>query len=270
MNFICFNGNFKENKPLFTPQNRSFRYGDGVFETMKVYHGKILFQEFHFERLLLSLHILQIENHLEASQLSSLISELCKKNNCLSLSRIRLAVYRNEKNNAEFVIEAFSISDQSVQWNENGFTIDIYPYARKSMDAFANLKTANFLPYVMAERFAKEKNLEDSIVLNGSNHLSDTSKANVFLIKNEEIFTPALHQGCINGVMRRFLLQELKRLKFAVHQKELAEKELAEADEVFLTNSIFDMRWVRRFRKKEYGCKSSFDIYKKLIAPLYA
>src|SRR5579875_3195397 len=235
MNFICFNGNFIENQPLFTPQNRSFRYGDGVFETMKVYQGKILLEEFHFERLFLSLQLLQIENSLEASQLSSLVLELCQKNNCLSLSRIRLAAYRNENNSAEFVIEAFPIPDEFIQLNESGFAIDIYPYARKSMDAFSNVKTANFLPYVMAERFAKEKNLDDSIVLNGNNHLADTSKANIFLIKDGEIFTPALHQGCINGVMRRFLLEELKRLKFAVHQKELSEQELVEADEVFLT-----------------------------------
>jgi branched-chain amino acid aminotransferase len=270
MEFVCFNGNFLPAKePLFTVQNRSFRYGDGLFETIKVYQSKILLEQFHYDRLILGLKVLQIENTLNASQLTQWIAELCKKNNCVELARIRLAVYRSQENKTEFVIEAFPLSKEINQWNENGLAIDLYPHARKNPDAFSNLKTANFLPYILAEIFARERVIDDAIVLNAFNFIADSSKANVFLIKKKQIFTPALHQGCISGVMRRFLLDELKKNNYRIHQEEISEEQLLEADEIFLTNSIFDIRWVQKFREKTYLSEQTFAIYQKIIAPLY-
>lgn len=270
MNFVCFNGNFLSvDEPFFTAQNRSFRYGDGVFETIKVFKSKILFEQFHIDRLFLSLKLLQIKNTINAAELYKLILELCKRNDCVDSARVRLAVYRNDKAASEYVIEAFSLSDEVNQWNEKGLIIDLYPYARKNADAFANLKTANFLPYVLAEFFAREKGVDDAIVLNSFNHLADSSKANVFIIRNKEVFTPALHQGCVSGVMRRHFLDELRKNSYRVHQQEITEEQLMNADEVFLTNSIYDMRWVEKFRDTIYSCDESFSIYQKIIKPLY-
>lgn len=271
MNSICFNGKFlSPDEPLFTSQNRGFRYGDGVFETIKVYKSRILFEQFHSDRLFLGLKMLQIQHDLSSSNLSSQILELCRKNHCIESARVRLAVYRNDESKAEFVIEAFPLPNEINQWNGNGLTIDLYPYARKNPDAFSNLKTANFLPYVLAGLFAKEKRIDDAVVLNAFNNIADSSKANVFLIRKNEIFTPAMHQGCVSGVMRRFLLDELKRNGYRTHQQEITEQQLFDADEVFLTNSIYDMRYVERFRDKIYSHKQSFSIYQRIISPLYS
>lgn len=271
MNLVCCNGIFlPENEKLFTAQNRSFRYGDGIFETIKIYKEKILFEDFHFERFFLSLKMLQIENSLTAQLLSSMIIELAQKNNCSKLGRVRLAAYRSADNNASYVIEATSLSGAVNGWNEKGMIIGIYPYARKNADAFSNLKTANFLPYVLGELYAKQNELDDAIVLNADNHIADTSKANIFLIKENEIHTPALHQGCINGVMRRYLIDELKKAGYRVRQKEISEYHLFEADEVFLTNSIFDIQWVKAYKDKKYSCMLTFSIYQKLVSPMYA
>jgi len=270
MNFVCFNGNFlPADEPLFTAQNRNFRYGDGLFETIKIFESKILFEQFHYDRLLFGLKMLQIKNTFNALDLSQWILELCNKNYCNDSARVRLAVYRNDQNFSEFVIETFPLSGEVNRWNEKGLTIDLYPYARKNADAFSNLKTANFLPYVLAELFARERGLDDAIVLNAFNNLADSSKANIFLIKKKEVFTPAMHQGCVNGIMRRFLLEELKRNNYSIHQQEISEQQLLDADEVFLTNSIFDMRWIEKFRDKNYFSEQSFSIYQKIIRPLY-
>lgn len=270
MSFVCFNGNFfGEKEKLFGAQNRGFRYGDGVFETMKIYKGKILFEGFHFERLFLSLTILQIDTDLNTEVLTENILQLCRKNNCSGLARVRLAIYRNDNNKSGHVIEAISLSQEANQWNDGGLTIGIYPYFRKTPDAFSILKTANFLPYVMAERYAKENGWDDAIVLNTNNYLADTSKANIFLVKKNEIYTPALHQGCINGVMRRFLIDELKRKGYLIHQEEISENDLLEAEEVFLTNSILDIRWIKTYKDKNYSCTQTFSIYQQLIASMY-
>jgi branched-chain amino acid aminotransferase len=270
MEFVCFNGKFlPKGEPLLTAQNRSFRYGDGLFETIKIYQSRILLEQLHYDRLILGLKMLQIEDVLIVSELSHLILELSRKNNCMELARVRLAVYRNPENKSEFIIEASPLSKEINQWKENGMTIDLYPYARKSPDAFSNLKTANFLPYVLAEMFAKEKGIDDAIVLNAFNQIADSSKANLFLIKKNEIFTPALHQGCVGGVMRRFLLDELKKNGYRIRQDEISEEDLLNADEVFLTNSIYDIRGVQKFREKTYSYEQTFAIYQKIISPLY-
>jgi len=256
-------------EPVFKVENRSFRYGDGLFETMKVFKGKIILEQFHYERLFTGLKMLQIKNVLVTLTVSQLILELCRKNNCVDLARVRLAVFRNILNEAEFVIEAFPLNHQVNQWNEKGLTVELYPYARKSEDAFSNLKTASFLPYVLAELYAKERGIDDAIVLNASNHLADTSKANIFLVINSEIFTPSLDQGCVAGVMRRFLIEQLKKNNYRVRQDEISHEQLFAASEVFLTNSIYDIRWVEKFRQKTYSSKQVFSFYQEINSVLY-
>src|SRR5215208_3477682 len=154
MDLVCLNGKFlPSDEPLFTVQNRSFKWGDGVFETIKVSKGKIQMYQFHFDRLFLSLRLLQMELNETADQknLTANILELCNRNKCGVLARVRLAVYRDQENKAGYVVEAVPLSEEVNHWNERGLKIDLYPYARKNPDAFSNLKTANFLPYVLAD-----------------------------------------------------------------------------------------------------------------------
>lgn len=270
MNFICLDNDFlPADGPVFTAQNRGFRYGDGIFETIKIVDGKILLEQFHFDRLSFGLQLLQISSlNLNTSDISNRILILCEKNNCLASARVRLAVYRNEDNTASYVIEAVPLPAPN-QLNEKGWAIDLYPYARKSMDAFSNLKTANYLPYVLADKYAKEKALDECIVLNSENNLCDASKANIFLVIKGEVYTPALHQGCVNGVMRRFIIEELKEKGIRVHQKEINENLLTIADEVFLTNCINDMRWVRSFRNYVYQCDFIKTFYQQIRSAIY-
>ncbi len=270
MDFVCVNGRLVSgNQPVLTAQNRGFKYGDGVFETMKIYKGQIRLAALHFERLFLSLKLLQIHPAFDQEQLGTYIRELCERNGCSQLGRVRLAVYRTDQNAAGFIIEALPLTEETNSWNNKGYVIDLHPYVRKAQDAFANLKSANFLPYVLADLHAKEKGFDDCVVLNGANRICDTSKANIFLIKNREVFTPALHQGCVNGVMRRFLIDEIKKMGYRVHQEELSETDLLEAEEVFLTNAVYGLRWVSTFKKQTYAHNLSAAIYEQVIAALY-
>lgn len=265
MNFVCFNGAFfSEETPLFSTQNRGFKYGDGLFETMKLQDGTLLLSNYHFDRLWQGLRILQIEipEFFTKENLRQQIGLLCQMNNCLNAARVRLAVFRSNTNRAEYVIEATPLPGTAGQLNETGWKIDLYPYARKSMDALANLKSANYLIYVLADKFARDNGLNDAVVLNTKNGLCDTSKMNIFLLKQYKIFTPSLAQGCVNGVMRRHFIFNLKKLGYTVHQVALKELDLLQADEVFLTNAIQGMRWVQQFRNKIYNNKNCLEIYK--------
>jgi len=271
MKFVCFDGKMVTQQALFTPQNRSFRYGDGIFETIKVFRSEILLADYHFDRLFTGLSLLKIEapDYLNRHKLKQNILELCEINNCKNSARVRIAVYREEENNAGFVMEANLLDEKINLLNEEGWIIDIYPHARKSCDAFANLKSANYLPYVLAGIYARENNLDECLVLNSENKICDASKANIFIVLNNEVHTPALHQGCVNGVKRRFIIEELKKAGIVIHQGIISEELLMQANEVFLTNAINDIRWVKSFRDKNYNNSFTKAFYKKVFPPVF-
>ncbi|WP_121354238.1 aminotransferase class IV [Flavisolibacter nicotianae] len=269
---VCLNGDFfPAEAPLLPVHNRSYKWGDGVFETMKVFRGKLLLENLHFERLLTSLRILQIGTNvaLHRDTMVAQVLELCRQNDCSHHARVRLAVYRTEENAAGYSIEALPLDDHVSEWSEEGLNLVLFPYARKSMDAFANLKSANFLPYVMAQRHATERGADDALVINAQNHLCDSSKANLFLIKDEIIYTPALHQGCVNGVMRRVVIDEAKKMGFRLHQDEVTEEQVIAAGEVFLTNAIQIIRWVARYKDSEYGFAQTRQLFTAVKATIF-
>lgn len=269
---VCFNGEFYEaDAPLLTAQNRSFKWGDGVFETAKVFNGRLLLEDFHFERLFISLQLLQIDcagDFTKENLLQNILS-LCAKNNCLPCARVRLAVYRTEDNSPGYLVEAIPLDEKVNQWQEHGQTICLYPHARKSMDAFANLKSAAYLPYILAQKFAAEKRVDDALILNAAGALCDSSRANIFLIKKNIIYTPALHQGCISGVMRRAVMEEVKRMGYRLHHDEVTEDQLLAAHEVFLTNAIQIIRWVKNYKTATYACQKTRQIFDAVSATIF-
>lgn len=256
---------FSKDEPVFPVTNRSFKYGDGVFETLKLQKGGLHLAPYHFDRLFASLELLQIPFRFSAAELTERIEALCTANGCSDRARVRLAVYRSEAGEGEYCIETGELPEEKVLWNERGWTVDIYPYARKGQDVFANLKTANYLPYVMAGRYAEEKGLDEALVLNSHGLLCDGSKTNLFLIMENSVLTPALRQGCVNGVMRRHVIEEAKKKGYSVRQAEVTLEDLEGASEVFLTNALQDIKWVQRFRGKEYGSEQTRRLYNLLF-----
>jgi branched-chain amino acid aminotransferase len=266
MNSILFNGKMVDSsEPVLLAANRGYRYGDGLFETMKLQNSTVLHSGFHFERLFAGLSLLKFEvsKFFISEKLLTEITQLCKKNKCEKLARIRLSVFRgngglyDEDKALQYIIECWPLAETVNQLNENGLVIDIYPDAQKSCDIFSNLKSASFLPYNMAAQYAKANKLNDCLVLNTKGHIADSTIANVFLIYGNKIITPPLADGCINGVMRRYLIQELSKSSYEIVQQSITVQQLENADEVFLTNAIRGMQWVRQFRNK---CYTNFKV----------
>jgi branched-chain amino acid aminotransferase len=104
----------------------------------------------------------------------------------------------------------------------------------------------------MAAMFAHEQKLDESIVLNAKGFIADGSKTNLFLIKDNKIYTPALIEGPVNGVMRRHLVNELKKENYSIIEKEIKIEDLLDADEVFFTNALRGIQWAEKFRDKTY------------------
>jgi branched-chain amino acid aminotransferase len=278
MKSICFNGKIiSDDQPVFLASNRGYRYGDGLFETMKITGGKIQLANYHFERLLSGLSLLEFEQPalFTKEKITSEILRLCEKNECTKLARVRLSVFRgngglyDDNKIMEYLVECWPLNESVNKLNENGLIIDIYRDAEKSCDKFSNLKSANFLPYSMAALFAKQNKLNDCLVMNSSGSITDSTIANLFIIKNGIVITPGLEDGCVNGVMRRHLLTELPVAGYGVQESSVSVSDVLMADEVFLTNAINSIRWVRQFSNKIYANQKTMEIYERFIKTIH-
>ena len=274
MNSICFDGKIVPAAiPVLVADNKAYRYGDGLFETMKMINGNIVLGSSHFERFFSGMRMLgfRIPPLLTPQKLEQDILKLCEKNKCTALARIRLSASRGDggindgNEQLHFLIEAWQLEGSINQLNENGFIVDVYPVARKSCDRFSNLKSANYLPYLMAARYAKENKYNDALVLNMHDRIADASIANIFFIKDQTLYTPGLDEGCVNGVMRRWLLE-----KYGAVETIVTTEDLLTANELFLTNAIYGIRWIKQFRDNTYILSESAKIHRELAGQLWS
>jgi len=281
---ICFMSNlnyynldgkiFIESENNISVNNRSFRYGDGFFETMKLVDGKIKLKELHFERILYSLKILGFitAKHFSFEELDRLIITLAAKNNHIKLGRIRITFFRDDAGLYEvtnfhphILIQSFALNESVNELNQNGLVIGLYPIAKKSCDIFSNIKSNNYLQYAMAALWAKENKLNDALLLNSKNNIADSTIANIFIVKNRVIKTPALTEGCVAGVMRKQIIDTLKQNNFEVAETSINIEDITNADEVFLTNAIKGINWVRQFGESNYANFETRKIYNQLF-----
>ena len=266
--FVNHNGiNLSRDTANISVRNSAFRYGYGLFETMLVMDGVIQLKELHWERLFEGLRLLkfQVTAHFTASFLEEESLKTIKRNKAEKICRVRLQVYANDEGlSPVFLIECFEIEKRMTELNEEGLVVGIAERIAKNADATSHLKTTSYLPYFLAAKHAKEKGWDDALVLNQHRRVIESTIANIFWIKDNVIYTPPISEGCIAGVMRRHLLIELPRNGFKVSESILTDKILADADEVFITNAIRKIKWVKRIEKNQFA-NENVKLVNKLI-----
>jgi branched-chain amino acid aminotransferase len=271
MEHFILNGKmYKAGSGILSANNRGLRFGDGLFETMKAVNGQLEFIDEHFARLWKGMQVLQfnVPKHFTPDLLQQEIENLLQKNEHSNMARVRLTIFRGDgglydaaDHKPNYIIQSWALPPETGSWNSNGLVVGIYTDAKKSCDILSNLKHNNFLPYAMGALHAKNEKWNDAILLNTYGRLCDTTFANIFLIKDEVVYTPALAEGCIAGVMRRNVIQKLSAASYQLVEGELSIDTLLNADEVFLTNSIYNLRWVQSIGDKKYANTQTQKIY---------
>lgn len=261
--YINWNGKIVEkDKFHISPDNRSFRYGDGFFETMKIVNNNILLAGFHFTRFFSSLQLLSFDVPVLFTQeyFTEQIQNLLKKNKHSSLARVRMMIYRGngglfdpENLHPNFVIQTWPLQETINELNTNGLDIDIYTEARKVCDSFSMVKSNNYLSYAMAALWAKKNKLNDCVLLNPYNNICDSVIANIFIVQDNVIKTPAITQGCVNGVARSYLVECCKKNNIAISETIISVQDMLDASEVFLTNAVAGIRWVKQLGERMYN-----------------
>lgn len=250
-----------ENQPILTCHNRSLRYGDGLFETMRWMDNDIRFLSYHVERLQQSMQVLHLDGTqmFDAYFIREKTAELVKKNRLGSDARIRLSVYRSggglyspETNKAHYLLEATDLAQDGYHLNKTGVIIDVYDAHKKAVNDLSHLKCNNALIYVLAGIERKRLGCDDILILNQEGFLCESLSANIFVWYDHKLYTPALSEGCIAGVMRRVIIEMAGEIGIEVVEAQISPEILHETDELFLTNAIHGIHWVMGYQKKRY------------------
>lgn len=234
--------------------NRAFRYGYGLFETILVKDGAIILSSYHFERLFGGMQQLyfSVPKHFTETRLTTEVLNTVRKNKLEKLCRVRLQVYEGPGGlydavslQPQFIIECFPLEAHMLSLNENGLVTGIATGMRKTADNLSYLKSCNALLYAVAAQQARQHRWNDALICNTDGNIIESTIANIFWVKDKKIFTPPLAEGCVAGVMRRFLLELLPSKGFGITEHVCTRETLQKADEVFLTNAIRRVKWVK-------------------------
>lgn len=273
--FISFNGKIiRRDEFAISPQNRAFRYGDGVFESIRMHGGVTLWEDLHFKRLQKAarkLHLKMIPGWSETS-FNTYLSDLYQANHANEkAARIRLSLFRNDgglytplTNNASIVIESEPIDHDAFALNAIGLSIGVYDEIPKPINALSSVKSINALIYVLTCIRKRDLGLGDMLLLNDQGMIAEASSSNIFMVKDGQLITPALSQGCVEGVMRTVVMELAGDIGMRVKETSIALNELNDADEVLLTNAIQGVRWVSQFNGKKYQNKMATALVEAL------
>ncbi len=262
MNYVYWNGDFTRKDQLrIDPSNRAFRFGDGFFETIRCAQGKPLWMKYHFNRILKSMDLLKlnIKYFSDQKSLEHIITHLLEINDQQQGVRLRISFFRDasgnykpNKNDLGMLIETFTLDHLRYKSNNTGLMMGIFEDMIKNNDPLSHLKTSSALIYVLASVYAESKKWDDCFLLNESGFIAEATSSNVFMVKNNQLFTPDLDQNCVAGVMRNVVADIASHNGYKISECALHAQDLLKADEVFLTNTINGIRWVKGLGVKRY------------------
>jgi branched-chain amino acid aminotransferase len=268
---LNYNGNlvaFDDVK--ITPNNRAFKYGDSVFETIKVVHGKLVFWEEHYFRLMASMRMLRMKipmnftlEFLEEQLLKTVSVNENNKNTRarLSVTRKDGGFYTPNTNEIDFLIESQEIEYSTKASYKVDLFKDFYVYSGH----LSTVKTNNKLIHTLASIYAKENDLDNCFLLNERKGVVEATNASLFLVKGTVIKTPPLTEGCLKGIAREKVISVITSSNdYTIEETIISPFEIQKADEVFITNSVMGIQPITNYRKKEF----SSTISKKLSISL--
>lgn len=272
---INFNGNLQDNNTVITNNNRAYAYGDGLFETIKAVHGKLLFFEDHYFRLMASMRIMRMEipmsftleflqdeilKTLKANQLDNATSRVK-----LQVHRVEGGLYQPESNDVEFIVSVKALDQDFYLLNEGDYEVDLFKDFYVSPSLISTLKTNNKALNVVGSIYAKENKLANCLLINTNKSVVEALNGNVFLVKGNTIKTPPLSDGCLKGIIRKQLIEIINLMdEYTLEEASISPFEIQKADEMFITNVITGIQPVSKYRKKQFKT----DVAKALLQKL--
>lgn len=258
-------------------ENRGLRYGDALFETLRIVNGKIFFWEDHYLRLMASMRILRMEIPMEFT-MEFLEEEIIKtiRSNSFENSavRLRFTVFRNNgglymptTRTVSYSMECSSLENPFYILNEGAYEVELFKDFYVNPDMLSTLKTNNKIVNVVGSIFANENGYDNCILINNAKQVVEVLNGNIFLVNENTVITPPLKEGALNGIIRKKLIDIIsKNEAYTIEEKSISPFDLQKADELFITNSIVGIQPITKYRKKEFSNAVAQNLIGKLNA----
>jgi len=266
-------------KAKLSPFDHGFLYGYGLFETMRAYQGHIFRLSRHLARLRSSaqslglthsiLNVVEGEQSLEVACLATLEA------NKLRNARLRLTVSAGEGDmtpdpgtcsSPTVLITARNLVPLPPEKYESGFKAALSSLRRNSQSPLSRLKSTCYMENILARMAARAAGCDEAILLNEQGYLAEGSTTNIFLTRNGELITPSLESGVLPGITREAVLEIAQAANIKTLERQVELKELIEAEEAFITNSILELMPLTWFEGKPIGTGKPGELTRKLIA----
>lgn len=262
MSFINYNGKIiSSDQACIQHNDRGFTLGHGLFETMLVKKEAFPALDYHWHRLETSAPLIGITLPFSKRELVEMLSTLIKKNNLHEKTAgARVTVTHGESSRGilpitppspNFLISVFEYSPII----KSDFSALIVNTRKNEHTLAARIKSISYLDNILAKQEAINQGYDEAILLNTASNVADGAIANVFMVKNGQIYTPKITDGALPGVVRSILLKEF-RAEFSIVEKSISMDELLQADEVFLTNALMGVQPVSRINCVNYDACS--------------
>ena len=256
---INFNGEllYPENVKI-SSENRAFKYGDCIFETVKVMHNKVVFWEDHYFRLMASMRMLRMKVPMKFT-LEFLEKEILKTiqgiENGTSF-RVRLNIFRKDgglytpkTNEIDYLID---VKENNYKTKEM-YSVDVFKDFYSYSGLLSTIKTNNRMLNTLASIYAKENDLDNCVLINEKKGVVEVTNANIFILKGNIVKTPAITEGCIKGIVRKKVIEIIsKNENYSLEETNISPFEIQKADEVFITNVIIGIQPVTNYKKKKF------------------
>ena len=262
--------------------DRGFLFGDGVFETIRVYDSRLLFLNRHLQRLRQSCEWLGLSLPSSQPNWETLLQELIERNN-LSHSMIRITLSRGVGglgpdpfgcSNSTVVIFPRPIPQLTEDEKKCGVSLTIVETRRQPSCALpSQVKSLNYLNNILAKQEARTAQTFDGLLLNTEGFLAEATTSNFFFVKDQQLCTPSLQCGILPGITREIVLGLVKKEGIGLQEGAFRPEDLWGANEAFLTNAGFGVLPVNTIETRPLASswersmtKTIQRLYEKLIA----
>lgn len=252
---------------------RAWSYGDLLFESIRVFDGRMPLLEAHWRRLHRGLLAMgyQVPSHWSAAFWEKEILRVASPN-----ARVRLSVwrapgglYRPENNAPCFLITAQTLGSNCYEWPENGLHLGFCTSVRLPVDQYSGLKTLNAARYVAAAREAQLNGWDEGIILNNFERVCEATSSNICWITGNALCTPPIADGPVTGTFRELLFSLTFESGLRLQEKSATRATLEAAEELFLCNAVRGIQWVRKCGPKEYFNYRTKLIFEEVVKHLF-
>ena len=275
MTSVFLNGEIiAESAARVAADDRGLLLGDGLFESMRAYRGKVFRLAAHLQRLRASAEFLRLAVPSTDEQIGKSISELIRLNSCAE-AYVRVTLTRgasvqglrlDSSGPATLLIHARPIQPQPAEQYRNGAKLIISTARQSSANPLARHKTLSYLLYLVARQEATDAGANGAILLNEHGQVAEESVSNVFLARGGTLRTPPVHCGLLPGITRGAVLDLARAEGIPVEERPMAAGELFDGDEMFLTNSLMEIMPVRSVDRRQIGRATPGPITKQVQA----